>query len=68
MTDLHSLFQLNPLSHTKDTLDDLISQLRSMRSQFNVGNMKAGKTKPKTEKEKVALSIADKLDLGGLDL
>jgi hypothetical protein len=37
--------------------------MRSMRAAFNAGNMKGGSTKPLTEKQKAAATLADTLKL-----
>lgn len=70
MTDIAEIFARDPLTYTKseDELGQIIRYFREKRGQFNAGNMKAGSTKPVSEKQKAVLSIADKLDLGGLDL
>lgn len=70
MTDLAELFSRDPLTYTKEggELRSIIAAFRERRAQFNTGNMKAGSTKPVSEKQKAVLSIADKLDMKGLDL
>lgn len=61
--DLQQLFSTDPLSLSKADLSTIIEQFRGMRKQFTLGNAKAGSTKPKTEKQKATISIAEKLDL-----
>lgn len=68
MTDLQELFSKDPLEHTKDDIAALVEELRKRRAQFNLGNTSAGSTKPKTEKQKQAAALADKLDLKGIEL
>lgn len=67
-SDLPRLMSLDPLQHTNESLDKIITELRAMRHSFNLGNMKAGTTKPKSAKEKSAMTFANKLNLDGLDL
>lgn len=68
MSDLSSLFATDPLKLTREDFEAVIAEMRKMRGNFNLGNLKAGSTKPKTEKEKQLDALASKLDLGGLDL
>lgn len=63
MTDIATLFARNPLDLTTEDLTAIIEEMRKSRHAFNAGNMKAGSTKPKTEKQKQLASIADKLDI-----
>lgn len=66
MSDLTDLFAQDPLTYTKEKgeLSQIISEFRQRRKQFNIGNLKAGSTKPLTAKQK---DLA-KLDLGEIDL
>ena len=68
MTDLAELFSRDPRKLTRDDLTALITKMRESRGQFNLGNMKAGSMKPKTEKQKQAAELAGalKLDLSAL--
>ena len=68
MSDIATIFGTDPLKLTREDFDQLIAEMRRMRGNFNLGNVKAGSTKPKTEKQKKLESLADKLDLGDLDL
>lgn len=63
MSDLAELFARDPLQLSNDDLDKIIEKMRSMRASFNAGNMKAGSTKPQTEKQKFASGLDLKLDL-----
>lgn len=67
--DLQTLFALDPLEHTTETLDELIADLRSRRSQFNLeNNKKAGNMKKATTSKPTALAAAGlSLDLSILD-
>lgn len=68
MTDIATIFGTDPLKLTREDFGQLIVEMRRMRGNFNLGNVKAGSTKPKTEKQKKLESLAEKLDLGGVDL
>ena len=63
MSDLSELFARDPLSLTTVELDTIITEMRKKRASFNAGNMKGGSTKPPTEKQAAALSIAKTLNL-----
>lgn len=67
MTDIAELFSRDPLSLSDQDLQSIIERFRAARGQFNLGNMKAGSTKPKTEKEKKLDAIGEKFSLD-LDL
>lgn len=58
MTDLATLFARDPLSLTQTDLTLIIDEMRKSRHAFNAGNMRAGSTKPKTEKQKALSEIA----------
>ena len=63
MSDLATLFARDPLTLTQSNLSTIVSEMRKSRHQFNAGNMKAGSTKPKTEKQKALADLAGKLNL-----
>jgi hypothetical protein len=63
MTDLSTLFARNPLDLTREDMTSIIEAFRKSRHQFNLGNTKAGSTKPPTEKQKKLSALADKLDI-----
>jgi hypothetical protein len=63
MSDLAELFARDPLEYSQQDLSDIIRVMREKRKQFNLGNAKAGSTKPLTPKAKESLAIADKLGL-----
>ena len=63
MTDLSTLFARDPLSLTKDDIETIISEMRKSRHAFNLGNAKAGSTKPPTAKQKTLSDLASKLDI-----
>ena len=63
MTDLATLFARDPLELTKDDISTIVDTMRQSRRAFNLGNMKAGSTKPKTEKQKTIEGLASKLNI-----
>lgn len=68
MTDIALLFGRDPLSLSREDISAIVTEMRKRRASFNLGNMTAGKVKPKTEKEKATEALASKLNIGGLDL
>ncbi len=68
MTDIARLMAEDPLNLTRDDLTQMVAYFRGTRKQFNLGNLKAGSTKPPTEKQKAVKDLLGKLDLGGLEL
>jgi hypothetical protein len=68
MTDLQTLFALDPLQHTTETLDELIADLRDRRAQFSLENNKtAGKMKRAAAKPTALAAAGLQLDLSILD-
>lgn len=63
MTDLSTLFARNPLDLTREDITTMIEAFRKARHQFSLGNVKAGSTKPQTEKQKKIASLAANLDI-----
>jgi hypothetical protein len=63
MTDIATLFARDPLELTRDDITAIVETMRKSRHAFTLGNMKAGSTKPKTEKQKEIASLASKLDI-----
>ena len=63
VTDIHELFARDPLQLTRDDITTIITEMRKSRASFNLGNIKAGSTKPKTEKQKQISDLASKLDI-----
>lgn len=61
--DLQELFSRDPLSLTREDISTIVETMRKSRHQFNLGNVKAGSTKPQTEKQKQLASLADSLDI-----
>lgn len=63
MTDLSELFARDPLELSRQDINTIVEEMRKRRGQFALGNMKAGSTKPLTEKQKTVAAIADKMGL-----
>lgn len=63
MSDLALLFARDPLELTKDDISTIVETMRGSRKAFKLGNVKAGSTKPPTEKQKKVIELASKLDI-----
>lgn len=63
MTDIHELFQRDPLELSEQDLDAIIRKFRESRGQFALGNAMAGSTKKPSEKTQKTLDLAAKLNL-----
>ena len=63
MADIAELFSRDPLSYSEADLDLIITEMRKSRGAFNLGNVKAGSTKPKTEKQKKLEELAKGLEI-----
>ena len=63
MTDLAALFARDPLSLTQADISTIVDEMRKSRHAFNAGNMKAGSTKPKTEKQKSLAALAANISI-----
>lgn len=63
MTDLAELFARDPLQLSQQDIETIVVEMRKSRHLFNAGNMKAGSTKPKTEKQKAVADMASKLNI-----
>lgn len=63
MSEMSELFARDPADHTRESIDELIAKLRTMRGQFALENNKtAGKVKAPVKK------VAKPSALGGLSL
>lgn len=58
MADVAELFSRDPLSYTEEDLTFIVTEMRKSRGAFNLGNVKAGSTKPKTAKQKQLSDLA----------
>jgi len=68
VSDIADIFARDPLKLTRDDILAVIKEFRAKRSAFNLGNVKAGSTKPLTEKQQAIADLSAKLIPGGLDL
>ncbi len=63
MPDIAELFARDPLSYSEQDLAHIVAEMRKSRGAFNLGNIKAGSTKPKTEKQKSIEALGAGLDI-----
>jgi len=63
VSDMSELFARDPLGLAKEDFEKIIAEMRRNRANFNLGNMKAGTTKPPSEKTKASLDLTKKLGL-----
>ncbi len=68
MTDIAELFARDPREMTRDDLTQIVGKLRESRKQFNMGNVKAGSTKPKSASQKKGEELIAKTGLNLSDL
>ena len=61
--EIHEIMAEDPLKMTQEDISEIIAEMRKSRKNFVAGNLRAGSTKPKTEKQKQAIDLAAKLDL-----
>ena len=61
--EIHEIMAEDPLKMTREDISEIIAEMRKSRKNFVAGNLRAGSTKPKTEKQKQAIDLAAKLDL-----
>lgn len=62
-TPLHEIMAIDPLLMTKEDITSIISEMRKSRAAFNAGNLRAGSTKPKSEKQKQISALGETLGL-----
>ena len=63
MTDLATLFAMNPLDLTREDLTAVVTKFRESRGQFTLGSKTAGSTKPPTAKQAQTNDLLKKLDI-----
>lgn len=63
MSDIAELFARDPLQLSQQDIETMVAEMRKSRHAFNAGNMKAGSTKPKTEKQKAVSELSSKLNI-----
>ena len=62
-TDIALLMSTDPLKLTEIDIEAMVAKMRQQRGQYNLGNMKAGSSKPPTAKASAASDLAKKLGL-----
>ena len=67
VVDMSELFRRDPLSYSDQDIDIIVARFRESRKQFDLGNKKAGSTKPLSAKQKATEELGSKLSLD-LDL
>lgn len=60
---LHELMARDPLEMTREDITAIVEEMRKSRGAFNAGNLRAGSTKPKTEKQKQVADLGSTLGL-----
>ena len=68
MTDITELFARDPLSLSKQDIGIIVTKFRESRKAFNLGNVRAGSTKPKTAKQKATDALAARVDKAGIKI
>lgn len=61
MTDIMELFARDPLDLSKQDVALIVAKFRESRKAFNLGNSRAGSTKPPTVKQKKTSALIEKL-------
>jgi hypothetical protein len=61
MTDITELFSRDPLDLSRQDIETIIAKFRESRKAFNLGNKRAGSTKPPTAKQKKTSALLDRL-------
>jgi hypothetical protein len=64
MSDLQTIFAMDPEKCTKEDITEIVRAFRERRTQFNLGNNNAGSTKAPTARESEALKAVG----GGLNI
>lgn len=68
MTDISELFSRDPLDLSKQDIEAIVKKFRESRKAFNLGNSRAGSTKPPTEKQKKNAALLAKIDGAGVKI
>jgi len=61
--DIQELFARDPLQLTRPDIEQIVAEMRKSRHAFNMGNIKAGNTKPKSEKQKKLEALSTNLSI-----
>ena len=68
MTDITELFSRDPLDLSKQDIAAIVARFRESRKAFNLGNVRAGSTKPPTAKQKATSDLLAKIDAKGVKI
>ena len=68
MTDITELFARDPLDLSKQDIAAIVAKFRESRKAFNLGNSRAGSTKPPTAKQKKAADLMAKVAASGIKI
>jgi hypothetical protein len=68
MTDITELFARDPLELSKQDIAAIVSKFRESRKAFNLGNSRAGSTKPPTAKQKQTADLLAKVSASGIKI
>lgn len=60
--DLNELMLRDPLSHTDQSISDIVTAMRDRRTRFNLGDQSAGSAKPRSAPKALKGLDADVLD------
>jgi len=63
--DMSELFRRDPLGYSKQDIEVIVARFRESRKQFDLGNKRAGSTKPLSPAQK---KIADMGNALGLEI
>lgn len=61
--DMSELFRRDPLSYSQQDIQVIVARFRESRKQFDLGNKKAGSTKPLSVAQKKAEELSLGLDI-----
>jgi len=61
--DMAELFSRDPLGYSKQDIEVIVARFRESRKQFDLGNKRAGSTKPVSAKTKAIEDLGSKLSL-----
>ena len=66
MSTIAELFSRDPNNCSKQDIRTLVEYYRTKWTQFNLGDLKAGSSKPRSAKDEEAVQAAKKLNLDDL--
>ena len=63
MSEIARIFATDPLRLTREDISTIVDAMRQKREAFNLGMVKAGSMKPKTEKQEKTEELLKNLDI-----